>query len=231
MATSPYLKWMAFAAICTICGALPLLHRSPEILPRAPQPQKRPDPSAALAPTATRIGEPIAGRAQRIAQAAYDQIGRTTLYDPSYVALSYPGGDVPSERGVCCDVVVRALRSIGLDLQKTVHEDMAVHFSHYPNHWGLRRPDSNIDHRRVPNLMTWFSRHGWDVPRVPTSPLYESGDIIAWDLGNGRTHIGIVVVSSGAPNIVHNIGAGTVKEPVLDRWKKIGHFRLPVTSD
>src|SRR5690606_26990222 len=139
------------------------------------------------------------------------QIGITLGYDPAYRRLDYPGGDVAPETGVCSDVVIRALRGQGLDLQQALHEDMREHVSAYPNNWNLRRPDRNIDHRRVPNLMTWFKRQGWSLPVSDQPRAYRAGDIVAWSLGGGLTHIGIVSerqAGSGNPLILHNIGAG-----------------------
>src|ERR1043166_1363914 len=124
-----------------------------------------------------------------LARAAEGQIGRTLLYDPAYTRLAYPGGDVPMERGVCSDVVVRALRAIGVDLQVEVHKDMEREFRAYPQNWGLRHTDRNIDHRRVPNLMTYFQRQG---KALPLDATYEPGDIVAWRLPNGLDHIGVV---------------------------------------
>lgn len=162
----------------------------------------------------------------RIAAAAETQVGVTVLYDPAYVRLAYPGGDVPLERGVCADVVVRAFRQIGVDLQVEVHEDMKKSFRSYPRNWGLRGPDSNIDHRRVPNLMKFFERKG---KRVSMDGPYHPGDIVAWRLPGGYHHIGIVaaerVGGAGRPLIVHNIGAGTRKEDILYSYTIIGHYR------
>lgn len=152
----------------------------------------------------------------------------TTRYDPAYVRLAYPGGDVPVDRGVCSDVVVRAFRQIGRDLQRCLHEDMTANFGLYPTRWGLTRPDANIDHRRVLNLMTWFSRQGWSRPLSIRALDYQAGDIVAWDLGGGLTHIGVVIPNAqGQPFIVHNIGQGAQHEDVLFAWTRIGHYRMP----
>lgn len=155
------------------------------------------------------------------------QIGVTRSYDPAYSQLPYPMGDVPLSKGVCTDVVIRALRQQGIDLQKDVHEDMRRHFASYPKKWGLKRPDKNIDHRRVPNLMRYFERQGYQV----SDKRYVAGDIVTWDLnGKGLTHIGIVsnkqLSALGTPLIIHNIGAGTQEEDILYRYKIIGHYRL-----
>jgi hypothetical protein len=164
-----------------------------------------------------------------IAAAALAQVGVTTIYDPAYVKLAYPGGDVPMERGVCCDVVVRALRKIGVDLQKLVHEDMAANFAKYPKIWGLSRTDRNIDHRRVPNLQKFFERRGKALPLPGDDTDYRPGDVVAWRFPNNLYHIGIVVEGtvpgSTRPWIVHNVGSGAQREDVLRAWKIIGHYR------
>jgi uncharacterized protein len=161
-----------------------------------------------------------------IASAAMAQVGVTRHYDPSYVQLTYPGGDIPVERGVCADVVVRAFRRIGVDLQVAVHEDMKKAFRAYPQLWGLYRPDANIDHRRVPNLMTFFERTGKSI-RLHAS--YEPGDVVAWKLPNGLYHIGIVSPIRNSSHteypVVHNIGYGTQNEDVLREFEIIGHYR------
>lgn len=160
---------------------------------------------------------------------AIEQTKITTGYDPAYVAIDYPGGDVPPETGVCSDVIVRAFRRAGIDLQKEVHEDMNVAWAEYPRRWENARPDSNIDHRRVLNLMTFLQRKGKAQPITANRPDYLPGDIVAWDLGGGVPHIGIV--SNLAPEstrnflIIHNIGAGTRAEDVLFNWKVTGHYR------
>jgi uncharacterized protein YijF (DUF1287 family) len=165
-----------------------------------------------------------------VIDAAVGQHGVTKGYDPSYIGLSYPGGDVPSETGVCSDVVIRAFRAAGVDLQKEVHEDMAQSFSDYPQKWGLSRPDSNIDHRRVPNLMSYFRRRGKSLPVTSANEDYQPGDLVSWDLGGGVDHIGIVTdiwsESTKRCLIVHNIGAGVQIEDVLFRWRITGHYRF-----
>lgn len=163
--------------------------------------------------------------------AARAQIGVTVRYDPAYRVLAYPGGDVPADRGVCTDVIVRALRSQGLDLQQLLHEDMRTAFADYPSHWGLARPDRNIDHRRVPNLMRWFERHGWQQPTGATAADFAAGDIVAWKLdGNGLLHVGIVSdrrLADGTPLVLHNIARGTQEENLLFQHAIIGHYRMP----
>jgi uncharacterized protein YijF (DUF1287 family) len=163
-----------------------------------------------------------------LVEAAVAQVGVTRSYDPAYVALDYPGGDVPLETGVCTDVVVRAFRGVGIDLQQAVHEDMSASFSAYPRRWGLTRPDPNIDHRRVPNLQTYFARQGMGVPVTGEGRDYLPGDIVTWTVG-GRPHIGIVSAEPASGDrhylIVHNIGRGAVVEDVLFRFEITGHYR------
>jgi hypothetical protein len=173
------------------------------------------------------VGVPAVATATTLVQAARAQIGVTLRYDPAYERLAYPGGDVPTERGVCTDVVIRALRVTGLDLQRAVHEDMRAHFGAYPRLWGLTRPDRNIDHRRVPNLEAYFRRAGWALP--DGSPV-QPGDILSWRLPDGRPHIGLVSDRrgrSGAWAVIHNIGRGTVEEDAIGLWRQEGHFRRP----
>jgi hypothetical protein len=150
-------------------------------------------------------------------------------YDPSYFTIPYPNGDVPSDKGVCTDVVIRAYRKLGIDLQQKVHEDMKANFSLYPKKWGLTRPDPNIDHRRVPNLMVFFERFGTTLPITNNPSDYQPGDIVCWNLGGAITHIGIVVDSKSRDGkrrlIVHNIGGGQVLEDCLFNFKIIGHYR------
>jgi uncharacterized protein YijF (DUF1287 family) len=159
--------------------------------------------------------------------AAIERTRHEVEYDPAYMVLDYPGGDVPDNKGVCADVVVRAYRALGIDLQVDVHQDMKANFSRYPNRWGLKRPDKNIDHRRVLNLMTLFSRKGTVLPVTDNPADYLPGHIVSWDLnGKGLTHIGIVTHvrgSGGRFKIVHNIGRGPHLEDVLFDWKIIGH--------
>ena len=167
----------------------------------------------------------------------YDRLADSTLtltkqivrYDPTYFQLDYPNGDVPKDKGVCTDVVIRAYRKFGIDLQKEVYEDMKINFSKYPQNWGLSKPDKNIDHRRVPNLMTFFARQGTTKPMTNNSKDYLPGDIVCWNLGGSVTHIGIVVKKKSEDGqrhlIVHNIGGGQVMEDCLFNFKIIGHYR------
>ncbi len=167
---------------------------------------------------------------EKLAEAAVSLTEQEVIYDPSYFSIDYPGGDVPANRGVCTDVIIRAYRLMQIDLQKEVHEDMRENFGEYPKHWGLSRPDPNIDHRRVPNLMTFFTRHGQTLPISCDRGNYKPGDIVCWDLGNGVTHIGIVTgeiaAESQNPLIVHNIGRGQVLEDCLFNFRITGHFRF-----
>jgi uncharacterized protein YijF (DUF1287 family) len=160
---------------------------------------------------------------------AAEQIGKTTSYDPSYQKLEYPNGDVPIETGVCSDVIVRAFRKGGIDLQKDVHEDMKGNFTAYPTRWGMKGTDANIDHRRVPNLRTYFTRKGKSMATDGPSETFQPGDIITWDLGSGVDHVGILSNVWFKPAqrylIIHNIGAGTKMEDVLFAWKITGHYR------
>lgn len=165
---------------------------------------------------------------ERLSQAAIKLTYKNVIYDPSYYKIAYPNGDIPSDRGVCTDVIIRAYRLLNIDLQKLVHEDMKANFSKYPDKWGLKAPDKNIDHRRVANLMVFFSRFGKIEP-VTENPIdYLPGDIICWDLGNGVTHIGIVVNMKSEDGkrfmIVHNIGNGQVLADCLFDYKIIGHY-------
>lgn len=166
---------------------------------------------------------------QKLAAAAVERTKHTVRYQPEYVRIPYPGGDVPPDTGVCTDEVIRAYRAVNVDLQKEVHEDMQRHFSLYPHRWGLAAPDSNIDHRRVPNLMVFFARKGENLPISARSQDYRPGDVVTWDLGGGVPHIGIVVKRRAALAsrylIVHNLGEGPKMEDVLFRWKITGHYR------
>lgn len=164
-----------------------------------------------------------------LADSAFTLTKQKVKYDPSYFKIKYPGGDVPADRGVCTDVVIRAYRKMGIDLQKEVHEDMVANFSKYPKNWGLSKTDKNIDHRRVPNLMTFFSRKGTVLKISTNATDYQPGDIVCWNLGGGITHIGIVSNKKSADGkryqVVHNIGAGQVLEDSLLSYKVIGHYR------
>jgi uncharacterized protein len=167
----------------------------------------------------------------KIVAAAIGRTNSSVRYDGSYVKIPYPNGDVPAESGVCSDEIIRIYRAVGVDLQKEVHEDMLQNFDQYPHpaKWGHSRPDANIDHRRVPNLMVFFTRKGESLPISDRPEDYATGDLVTWDLGGDVPHIGIVVdrlaASSQRHLIVHNIGEGPKMEDVLFAWKITGHYR------
>jgi len=165
-----------------------------------------------------------------ILESANAQTESVTGYTQKYFTIAYPNGDVPKNTGACTDVVIRSYRAAGIDLQKEVHEDMKANFTKYPQKWGLRRPDSNIDHRRVPNLHAYFTRQGKSLPITNEGLNFRPGDVVAWDLnGKGLTHIGVVSnkwnESKRRYLIIHNIGGGTNLEDRLFDWKIIGHYR------
>ena len=171
-----------------------------------------------------------ASKLRKVLDNAHAQVGVTVTYDPAYVDLKYPGGDVPADRGVCTDVVVRAFRAVGTDLQQLVHEDMKAHFAAYPHQWGLSRTDANIDHRRVPNLMTFFARRGKALPVTASAADYQPGDVVTWTLPGNLPHIGLVVTETAPDDpthhlVIHNIGAGARMEDVLFAFKQTGHYR------
>jgi len=168
---------------------------------------------------------------RRLVAAAIERTQHTVRYDPAYVRIPYPNGDVPADTGVCTDEIIRIYRAVGIDLQKEVHEDMVRNFSMYPNHrrWLLAHTDTNIDHRRVPNLMKFFSRQGDSLEISSRAADYAPGDLVTWDLGRNVPHIGMVVdrksAESGRYLIVHNIGRSPQMEDVLFQWKITGHYR------
>ena len=183
------------------------------------------------------------GSPARLALAAQKQLGVTTEYDAAYAALPYPGGDVPRKTGACSDVVIRAARDgLGLDLQKLIHEDMTAAFSAYPagRLWGQVRPDANIDHRRVPNLETFFRRHGgevWKADRTTGGAAFPEplavGDLLTWRNSEGASHIGLVTRAGGSPLILHNIGHGAMQHGLwpMGFWRNaVGHYRWPVAA-
>ena len=177
-----------------------------------------------------RFDEVASGEIRRILESAARQTETTKNYTQQYVVIPYPNGDLPAETGACTDVIIRSFRAAGVDLQKEVHEDMSGNFSLYPNKWGLPKPDTNIDHRRVPNLQTFFNRKGKALPITSNANDYLPGDVVAWDLdGKGMTHIGLVSnvfnEATGRYSIIHNIGGGTHLEDRLFDWKIIGHYR------
>jgi uncharacterized protein len=168
---------------------------------------------------------------KRLVAAAVERTRHKVRYVPDYVRIPYPNGDVPADTGVCTDEIIRSYRAVGVDLQKEVHKDIGRNFSSYPNQkrWGLDHPDSNIDHRRVPNLMVFFQRKGETLPITNRAVDYVPGDLVTWDLGGGVPHIGIVVDQKARLadqySVVHNIGAGPRMEDVLFKWKITGHYR------
>lgn len=175
---------------------------------------------------------------EKLVAAAVERTRHTVRYDPAYVRIPYPDGDVPADTGVCTHEIIRIYRAVGVDLQKEVHEDMLRNFSAYPNEhrWHLNHTDTNIDHRRVPNLMTFFARKGEVLPITTEAKDYSPGDLVTWDLGGSVPHIGIVVSQIGPQTgrymVVHNIGQGPQIEDVLFNWKITGHYRYfgPVLS-
>lgn len=175
-----------------------------------------------------------AAEQKTLSDCALELTRQEVVYDPSYFSIDYPNGDVPSDRGVCTDVIIRAYRKIGIDLQKEVHEDMKANFHAYPKIWGLTTTDTNIDHRRVPNLMTFFRKKGAEKPISNNPKDYLPGDIVCWNLGGGITHIGIVVDKKSRDEkrnlIVHNIGGGQVLADCLFDYRIIGHYRYKIEN-
>lgn len=191
-------------------------------------------PGAAFAAPGRAFGE-------RLCEAAERQVGVTRNYDPAYHRIAYPGGDLPRGTGVCADVPVRAARdALGLDLQKLVHEDMAAHFAAYPHRWGLAEADANIDHRRVPNLETFWRRQGaavWEAGARENGPVFGGGallpgDFITWRLGGRMPHVGVVIHPFLTQRFVHNIGGGVVRSSLLEMGahRAVGHYRWPKGS-
>jgi uncharacterized protein YijF (DUF1287 family) len=177
------------------------------------------------------VSEIQSSEIKKLLESALEQTKLTKNYDPNYRVLPYPNGDVPIETGVCSDVVIRAFRRAGVDLQKEIHEDMTKNFSAYPKKWGLKSPDSNIDHRRVPNLQTYFARKEKSLPITQNCADYQPGDVVTWDLdGKGMTHIGLVSnlwnAESKRYSIIHNIGGGAQAEDRIFDWKIIEHYVL-----
>lgn len=167
----------------------------------------------------------------KLSDAAISIIDPEVVYTPDYISIKYPNGDVPVKTGVCSDVVIRAYRKLGIDLQKEVHEDMVQHFSLYPNikKWGLHKTDPNIDHRRVPNLEVFFGRKGVKLPITELSTDYKTGELVTWMIANKYPHIGIITNKKSPDGkrlmIVHNVGNGQVLEDCLFDWKIVGHFK------
>lgn len=212
---------LTLALFLSIAGSLACQQQ----IVRAVKPLRPPEQQTETRPLPANISPNL----KLVIDGAVEQIGKTTSYDPSYQKIEYPNGDVPIETGVCSDVIVRAFRKDGIDLQKDVHEDMKNNFSSYPTRWGLKGTDANIDHRRVPNLQTYLTRKGKSLSAAGSSETFLPGDIVTWDLGGGVDHVGLVVNVWSKPSqrylIVHNIGAGTSMEDVLFAWKITGHYR------
>ena len=167
-------------------------------------------------------------RAAQLVEAAMAQTRSAVRYDGTYRRIGYPGGDVPAEVGVCTDVVIRAYRAIGIDLQVAVHEDMTRAFARYPRIWGRSAPDTNIDHRRVPNLRTFFTRAGSALAVLRSADAYAAGDVVTWTLPGNLPHIGIVSgqrTAAGVPLVIHNIGRGPQLEDSLFAFPITGHYR------
>ncbi len=166
---------------------------------------------------------------ERLSDAALSLTLENVDYDPTYFKIAYPNGDVPKDKGVCTDVVIRAYRKLGIDLQKQVHQDMLYNFSKYPNHWGLKKPDTNIDHRRVPNLQVFFTRVGTKYVVTDNPSHYKTGDLVTWMIGGKLPHIVIVTAKKSADGkrnlLVHNAGSGQVLEDFLFSYPITGHYR------
>ncbi len=192
------------------------------------QPISAKDSTAAASTDSTLV---LSSHARKLSAAAISLTSDIVDYDPAYFQIPYPNGDVPANKGVCTDVVIRAYRKLGIDLQRAVHEDMQKHFSDYPKIWGLKKTDPNIDHRRVPNLMTFFARKGIVKKVTKSGADYVPGDIVTWNLGGGLTHIGIVVDQKSADKsrylIVHNIGNGQELSDCLFSYTITGHYSYP----
>jgi uncharacterized protein YijF (DUF1287 family) len=171
---------------------------------------------------------------EKLSDAAILLTREKVVYDPAYFSLKYPNGDVPAGKGVCTDVVIRAYRKLGIDLQQEVHEDMAKHFSLYPKIWGLQKPDTNIDHRRVPNLQVFFTRFGQRLTVSEKASNYKTGELVTWMIGGKLPHIGIVTnkkSGDGKRNlIVHNVGGGQVLQDCLFSYEITGHYRYDGAS-
>jgi uncharacterized protein YijF (DUF1287 family) len=170
----------------------------------------------------------------KLSAAAISIIDPNVVYTPAYVSIKYPNGDVPVKTGVCTDVIIRAYRKLGVDLQKEVHEDMVKNFSSYPNikKWGLHTTDTNIDHRRVPNLEIFFGRKGEKLPVSQSADDYKAGEIVTWMINGKLPHIGIITnkktPDGKRPMIVHNVGSGQVLEDCLFSYAIVGHFKYKI---
>lgn len=174
------------------------------------------------------INDDVSDFRKKLSEKALSIIDASVRYTPDYMAIDYPNGDVPLETGVCTDVVIRSYRKLGIDLQKEVHEDMRAHFSSYPKNWGATKTDTNIDHRRVPNLETFFARKGKKLQVTQNPDDYKTGAIVTWMINDKLPHIGIVtnLLSKDGKRrlIVHNVGGGQVLEDCLFKYTIVGHF-------
>lgn len=175
---------------------------------------------------AASVTHAVGADAQRLVIAARSQVGVTKGYDPAYVKLAYPGGDVDPSTGVCSDVVVRALRTLNIDLQERIHRDMVANRKAYSNKWGTKKPDTNIDHRRVRNIATYFTRRGYSLPVLSDPAKYLPGDVVSMQIP--LDHIGVISdrTTGGRPLVIHNVGSGAQEEDVLFAWKIVGHYRI-----
>lgn len=213
---------LRFASIIALAALIGACDAAPELVQRAKQALDQARVNKDWRDTKIPFG-------LRLSAAAEERARQFVVYDAAYVRIGYPNGDVAADRGVCADEIVRAYRLLGIDLQKLVHEDMGRAFYVYPKRWGLKSPDTNIDHRRVPNLATFFTRHGTSLTPTLEGRDYKAGDVVAWALPDGRPHIGIVTErrsSDGArPLVLHNIGRGPQIEDMLFELKVTGHFR------
>lgn len=170
--------------------------------------------------------------AEKLSNAAIAIIDKDVVYTPDYVSIKYPNGDVPAKTGVCTDVIIRAYRKLGIDLQKEVHEDMKANFSKYPKTWSLTKTDTNIDHRRVPNLEVFFERKGEKLKITQNASDYKTGEIVTWMINGKLPHIGIVThlkSEDGKRNlIVHNVGGGQVLQDCLFSYEIVGHYKYMI---
>ena len=217
------LYWAAQHLVLTPPSPIP-----PSSLTTIEQPQLPPFlPFPSQQPPKLRPKPPV--YVSKLINSIYEQNKVTRSYDPTYIKLAYPGGDVDVSTGVCTDVVIRAFRAQGIDLQRSIHEDMRKAFKDYPKIWGMRTPDPNIDHRRVPNLMKFFERKGKSLAPTDNPDQYQSGDLVVWQLPSGQQHIGVVMAERSSdelrPLIGHNVGQGTNIEDVLFAWPIVGHYR------
>lgn len=240
MTTRPINMPLLITTVVCLACALPGCDRTAPVPKQVAIPKAPVSTQTVLTPHAITPGEQmpedeVPGMVEEIAaspmvEAARSQIGRTIIYDGAYVGLAYPGGDVPIERGVCTDVVIRALRDgLDMDLQLLVHEDMQAAFSKYPKIWGLKRPDRNIDHRRVPNLRCYFQRSGYSLAITKNKDDYLPGDVVTCTVPPNLAHLMIVSdrkTPDGTPWVIHNIGRGTQEENRLFAFALTGHYRI-----